>query len=445
MGNEAVPTLQEDHLKKVIGLGGAISLSIGQIIGAGIMALTGVGIGMTGGSIVLAFLMAAVFMVIACLPSAYMGASLPTTGGGYRYTSRLMSPSFGFIYLLLFWLGQISLAMYALSFGEYVESIAPGAPVRLIAFLFMTVFYLTNLFGMKSAANIQKIMMLVLLAALLFFVIMGVGDVNLDTFSGPTMFTGGIRGFITASALMTFATAGAVVVAEMGGEMKNPGRDIPISIIASTIIVGILYALVSVVAVGILPLDQTAFQPLSNVAREIFSTPMFYFFIIGGALCALATTMNATFSWLPKGILIACQDGWLPKSFGKVNEKFGTPHFILTFLYIIGVIPIFSGLSLKFIAQLGTGTILIASTLPVLSSLFLAKKYPEAHRKSKFKFSQPNLIVIVILAIAIQAVQGYFLLSDVPATALMAAGGYVIIAIIYTLWRRGRTEISRSF
>jgi amino acid transporter len=81
--------------------------------------------------------------------------------------------------------------MYALSFGEYVESIAPGAPIRPIAFLFMTVFYLTNLFGMKSAAIIQKILMIVLLAALFFFVIMGIGNVHLDAFSGQTMFTGG--------------------------------------------------------------------------------------------------------------------------------------------------------------------------------------------------------------------------------------------------------------
>jgi hypothetical protein len=56
MGNAAMQTLQEDRLKKVIGLGGVISISVGQIIGAGIMALTGVGIGMTGGSIVMVFL-----------------------------------------------------------------------------------------------------------------------------------------------------------------------------------------------------------------------------------------------------------------------------------------------------------------------------------------------------------------------------------------------------
>ncbi len=409
------------------------------------MALTGVGIGMTGASLVLAFVMAAVLTIIACLPTAYMGASLPTTGGNYRYSSRLLSPPFGFFHLLLFWLGQITLAMYALSFAEYLESIVPGIPMRLVAFLFITFFYIANLFGVKSAVNIQKILLAVLLISLLVFLVVGMGKVDVDMFSGETLFTGGIRGFLTASALMTFATSGAVVVAEMGGELKNPGRDIPIAIIASTIIIGVLYALIAIVAVGVLPLEKTAYHPLSNVAREIFPSPVFYFFIIGGALCALATTMNATFSWLPKGVLIACQDRWLPKGLGKVNEKFGTPHFILTLLYIIGLIPIMSGVSLKFISELGTGVILIANILPVISSLFLAKKYPEAHQASKFKFSPLMLKVIVTIAIVVLSVQGYFLLSDIPPKTLLAAGVYIILALLYTLWRYKKTETSRNF
>ena len=335
--------------------------------------------------------------------------------------------------------------MYALSFAEYFESIVPAAPVRLIAFLFITLFYLSNLFGVKSAANLQKIMMLILLITLLYFVVVGLREVQTSAFSGPTLFTGGYRGFFTATALLTFATSGAVVIAEMGGELKNPGRDIPVAIIVSTVAIGVLYAFVAIVAVGILPLEQTEFQPLARVARTILPGPLFYFFIIGGAMCALATTMNATFSWLPKGILIACQDGWLPQCIGKVNEKYGTPHFILTILYIIGIIPICTGLSLRFISELGTGAIMIANILPAIASLFLARRYPEAHRVSKFKFPESILVVLVVIAVILQAIQGYFLLTDIPATSLMATAGYIALAIAYIMWRYRKIEIVRKF
>ena len=437
--------LAEDNLKKVIGLGGAISISAGQIIGAGIIALTGIGIGMTGGSVVFAFILAAVVTIIASFPAAYMGATLPTTGGYYRYTSRFISPRFGFFYLMLFFIGQITLAMYALSFAEYFVSVIPGVPIKLIAFLFVTAMYLINLFGVKSAAKLQTAMMVILLLALALFAINGLPRVNYDTFKGATLFTGGYRGFFTASALLTFACGGAVVIAEVGGEMKNPGRDIPIAIIVSTIVVGALYAFISVVAVGVLPLEETAFQPLSNVAKAILPTPLFYFFIIGGAMCALATTLNAVFTWLPKALLISCQDGWLPKKMGVVNKKYGTPHVILTIIYLIGVIPVVTGLSLKFISQLGTAAIQIANILPILSALFLVKRYPEAHKNSSFKLSVPVLATVVIVSIILQIIQGYFLLSDLPKTALFAAGGYIVLAAVYTIWRSKKTEISRDF
>jgi APA family basic amino acid/polyamine antiporter len=335
--------------------------------------------------------------------------------------------------------------MYALSFAEYFVSILPGFPIKLIAFLFITFMYLINLFGVKSAAKLQTGMMVVLLLALALFAINGLPKVNFDTFKGATLFTGGYRGFFTATALLTFACGGAVVIAEVGGEMKNPGRDIPIAIIVSTICVGALYAFISIVAVGVLPLEDTAFQPLSNVAKAILPTPLFYFFIIGGAMAALATTLNAVFTWLPKAILIACQDGWLPKGMGVVNKKFGTPHIILTIIYLIGIVPVISGLSLQFISQLGTAAIQIANILPILSALFLVKKYPEAHKNSKFKFSAPVLAVIVGVSIVLQLIQGYFLLSDLPKTALFAAAVYIVIAAIYTLLRSKKTVISRDF
>ena len=437
--------LQEDHLKKVVGLSGAVSIAAGQVIGAGIMTLTGVAIGMTGGSVVLAYLLAALITIFAALPITYMAASLPTTGGNYRYTSRLISPAVGFLYLMVFLAGQITLAMYALSFAEYFTSIVPVVPFRLVAFLFITVFYLSNLFGVKSAANIQKLMMLVLLVSLLIFVYMGMGKIDMETFSGQNLFTGGYRGFFTATALLTFATSGAVVIAEMGGELKNPGRDIPIAIIVSTLVIGILYAFVATVAVGVLPLHKTAFQPMALVAHEIFSGPLFYFFIIGGALCALATTMNATFSWLPKGLLIACEDGWLPEKLGAVNEKYGTAHFILTLLYIIGVIPILTGISLRFIAEWGTGAILVANILPVLSSLSLAGKYPEAHRASAFRFPAPVLVLLVVIAVVLQGIQGYFLLSDIPSSSLLATLVFLVLTLLYINWRRGKINIRRNF
>ncbi|MDF2680328.1 MAG: amino acid transporter [Brevibacillus sp.] len=424
---------QEAKLKKVLGLGDTMGIAVGQIIGAGIMSLTGVAIGMTGTGVVMAFVLSSVFTLFKVMPTAVMGATIPTTGGFYRYSSRLLSPKLGFFWLLLFLVTNLTVALYALSFADYLQSLFPTVPIKPVAFIMLTVFYVTNLVGVKVAAIAEKIMVVILVLSLGLFVAWGVPEVNYSVFTTREMFPGGISGFLSAVALLSFATGGAQYVAELGGEMKNPGRDIPLTIITTTIGVGILYALMAAVASSVLPVAEVANKPLTDVARTILPSPLFIFFIIGGAMFALATTLNAQLSWATKGILIACEDGWLPKKLGTVSSKFGTPFWILTLFYLIGLIPIITGLSLKSIASLGSGIGFFANLIPLVAATQLPKKYPELYEKSKFKFKPNNLRVIVVIAVILSLVQGYLLLKNLTAGLLVGVFIYIGCSAIYVM------------
>ena len=148
---------------------------------------------------------------------------------------------------------------------------------------------------------------------------------------------------ITCAVLLTWATAGGIDMVNLSAEAKNPTKDLPQVIMVSTIAIAVFYALIGVVAAGVLPVSVTADQPLDIVAKEIFPNALFLFFVIGGALLALSTTLNATFAWITKPVLQACNDGWLPQKLGYIHPKFKTPMFILVLFYIIGLIPIISG------------------------------------------------------------------------------------------------------
>lgn len=302
---------------------------------------------------------------------------------------------------------------------------------------------------MKKAAKLQSGLMVLLIFSLLMFVAVGLPKVDFSIFTSGKVpfFTNGIVGFLRATALLTFATAGAVVIGEMGGEMKNPGRDIPIAIFASTFVIGVLYALVSTVAVGILPLEQTAFQPLTNVAKTILPNSLFIVFIVFGAMAALATTLNATFSWVTKGLLIACHDGWLPAKFGEVNEKYGTPHWILTFFYVIGLIPIFTGMSLEFISSVGNAAIQTANIFPIIAAGYLPYKYAKEYEKSPLKMPTWLLRTFVVIGVALQFVQAYFLLSDKPASVFIAFGVYIALVVLYINFvkKEDTIEFQREF
>ena len=428
---------QATNLKKVLGLTDVLGIAIGQIIGAGVMSLTGIGIQMTGSGITPAFILSAVITLLTMFPIAILGSTLPTTGGMYQYTSRLLSPKTGIFWLMLFMFLQITLSLYALSFAQYLEGLFPGVPVRTVAFSLLTILFIVNIIGIKSASIIGNLMVITLIVALSCFIIFGIPHVNFGVFNSNSMFPDGFTGFFTAVGLVSFATGGAQVVAELGGEMKNPKRDIPIVIIVATIFVGILYAFIASIAVGVLPIPEVAGRPLTSVAKEILPTPIFIFFMIGGAMFALATTLNSTFTWVTKSLLIAIYDGYLPKALGHVNKRFGTPHWLLLIFYIIGAIPIVTGMSLNVVAQLGTGISLIVFAFPALAVTQLPKKYPEAYKQSPFKVPYPVLIVIAVTAIIVLLYQSYLLISDLKIS-------YIIGTLIYILLSLAIAQISNS-
>ncbi|MDW8797913.1 APC family permease [Staphylococcus pseudoxylosus] len=428
---------QATNLKKVLGFTDVLGIAIGQIIGAGVMSLTGIGIQMTGSGITPAFILSAVITLLTMFPIAILGSTLPTTGGMYQYTSRLLSPKTGIFWLMLFMFLQITLSLYALSFAQYLEGLFPGVPVRTVAFLLLTILFIVNIVGIKSASIIGNLMVITLIIALSCFIIFGMPHVNFGVFNSSSMWPDGFTGFFTAVGLVSFATGGAQVVAELGGEMKNPKRDIPIVIIVATIFVGILYAFIASIAVGVLPIPEVAGRPLTSVAKEILPTPIFIFFMIGGAMFALATTLNSTFTWVTKSLLIAIHDGYLPKALGHVNKRFGTPHWLLLIFYIIGALPIVTGMSLNVVAQLGTGISLIVFAFPALAVTQLPKKYPEAYKQSPFKVPYPVLIVIAITAIVVLLYQSYLLISDLKI-------GYMIGTLIYILISAAIAQVSHT-
>ena len=106
------------ELKRVLGLGDLMGIGVGQIIGSGIMALTGITIALTGAGTPLAFLVAAVLVICPNLVLAVLGSAVPATGGMYTYVRDYIGPKTGFFYLALLVAGQLVLAMFAVTFAD---------------------------------------------------------------------------------------------------------------------------------------------------------------------------------------------------------------------------------------------------------------------------------------------------------------------------------------
>ena len=426
---------EQHELKRVLGLGDLMGIGVGQIIGSGIMALTGITIALTGAGTPLAFLVAAVLVICPNMVLAVLGSAVPATGGMYTYVRDYIGKKTGFYYLALLVAGQLVLAMFAITFAEYATSLVPGLSQTAVAAGILTLCFIMNVLGVDIAAKLQNILVIILVAAMVLFIAFGLPKVNWSVFSGgiSAIMPNGFINFMTGASLLTFATGGAEFLSELGGEMKNPGRDLPRAMIYSTVAVAILYAFIGVVAVGVLPIEDVAGQSLVLVSQAIFPKPVYYFFIVGGGMFAVASTLNATFTWCTKGLLIAAEEGWLPKQAASLSKR-GTPWVLLVIFYIIGMIPILTGLDISTIARLGNGVSLIYVLFPIFTGYLIYKKNPEAMAKSSFKVKPAALYILTTVALIGYIIAAILNFSDILGAWQMMLI-YSAVVIVYAFLR----------
>ena len=427
-------------LARTLGKKELMGIAIGQIIGAGIMSMMGVAIAMTGRSANLAFMLSAMFTMCTFFPSIFITSCIRMRGGMYTQFAIFAGDKWAGYYSVVYFITNMSLAMYALSFAQYALALLPtGGSQKVIALVVGTLFFILNYFGVDLMAKIQNLLVVVLLLSLTIFAVFGLPQVDLVNYfsNADGMFmTEGVSGFLTATAYLGFATGGATVILGVSAECKNPTKDIPFVIITATIGVAILYGLVATTAAGILPVPEVANQPLTLVAAEILPKPLYIFFIVGGAMFALATTLNSQIMSCTKPVMQSCEDGWFPQSLAALS-KYKTPWKILIIYYIILVVPIVLELEIAQISSIVQILGYLNNLVLTITAMKLPKLFPEAWEKSQFKVPTPvfnALMIVTCIAILIQA--SFMLKSMTPQlilfnVAVMAAG------FIWAFYRTG--------
>ena len=376
------------ELKRVLKLPAVTFIAIGFMIGGGVFIFTGIVYGIAGPALPLAYALAVIPVFISMLPLAMLGSAIPTTGANYRYPSRMVSPGLAFVGVWVYagasFFGQIPL--YAMGCARYAQSLAPSISPPLLAIALVTFFYIINLLGVKLAARIQGILVIILLSALLYYSYSGIAVIDAANFShimqkGPSK-------LLLGTALLTFTYFGANGIIELGGEIVDPGRVIPRAFFIALPLVMLVYLAVAITTAGTIQSGQVlqnAADPIIQVARKTTGKAGFVFFTLGGAVLALTTTLNALFMIGTKSLLMIARDKLVPEKLGQLNQRFGTPHLFLTLAWLLSILGIVSGFSLETLASyaaLGGMTIF----LPVMvASVRLPKLYPVQYQQSSFK------------------------------------------------------------
>ena len=394
---------ERPKLRRRISLFSVTVYGVGNILGAGIYALIGEVVGITGNISWLAFIIASVIGALTGLSYAELSATYPKSAAEFVYTEeafkiRLLSFLLGWIIIFS---GILSAATVALGFARYLAALIGISPIILVvifAVMLIVILSLINFVGIRASTLTNILFTFIEAFGLILIIILGIP--YLGTINYFVLPLGGSFGSIfSAVALIFFAYIGFEDIANIAEEVKKPTRNLPRAIIYSIIITTFLYCLTAISVVSILPYSEIADSqaPLSSVASAVLGP-------VGGiimsfiALFATANTVLIMMIVTSRMMYGMARDKALPEGLSKVSSKFKTPALAVLVTMILTIIP----LGLYFFGDISTVAdatvfgVLITFFLVNLSLMVLRKKKPELERPFKLK---PNIGWLPVVAL----------------------------------------------
>ncbi|RKX82467.1 MAG: hypothetical protein DRP58_10265 [Spirochaetes bacterium] len=407
------------------------SIASGAMISSGIFVLPAIAYSHTGSALYISYLIGGIIALIGILSIAELSSAMPRAGGDYYFISRSFGPLMGTINGFLSWFAlslKSAFAIYGLSGVLYILT---GFDMSIIALIATLLFVFLNIAGVKEAAMLELILVVFLIAIMIAYIIIGFPSINLAHFSpfAPK----GVNSILSTSAFVFISFGGLLKIASVAEEVKNPGKNIPLGMLVSVIVVTILYVLMIFVTTGILkPEDfKNSILPVSDAA-EIFAGRPGYIAITIASFLAFITTANAGIMAASRYPLALSRDKLIPESISMVSKRFKTPvlSIVITGIFIIISLQI----NLETLVKSASSVILIAYILSNVSVIIL--------RESKLINYKPVFRVPLYPYVPVFSIIIYlFLLIDLGMEAIEISLIFIVISmLVYFFYGRRRSK-----
>ncbi|MFE1553259.1 amino acid permease [Streptomyces sp. NPDC058718] len=319
-------------------------ISIGATLGTGIFVVLGDAVPQAGPAVTLAFVIAGLTALFSALSYAELAGTIPVAGSSYSYAYATMGELVAWVcgWCLVLEYG-VSVAAVAVGWGEYVNELLDGtigvtipdalssAPgeggiINLPALIVVLLAMVFLLGGAKESARANTIMVVVKIAALVLFCTIGFMGFKSGNYSDFMPL--GMAGVSAAGASLFFSYIGFDAASTAGEEAKNPQRDLPRAIMLSLIIVTTLYVLVAAVAVGAWNWKdfEGSEASLAAIMNDVSGQTFWGTLLAAGAVISIASVVLTVLYGQTRVLFAMSRDGLVPKVFGKVSPKTGTPR-----------------------------------------------------------------------------------------------------------------------
>ena len=357
------------QLERSLNLIGVIIISLAAMIGSGLFVLPSFAAAVMGPGIWLAFLLAGLVVLPGAISKSELASTMPESGGSYVYIERTFGPLLGTISGLGLWASFLLKSAFALvGFSAYMYAVTTyfdtSMDTMTVAMAALVLITILNIFGIKKVKSFQTPILAITTILLLIICVIQLFDPNTD-FSRPIDGAVNVTNddpqlLVEAAALVFVAFAGIIKVGAIGGEVKNPQKNLPYGILWSLLLVTILYCAVTFIMMA--SVDGTWWLNDDGTTRE---DPVYAFVDavtdtrvgIAIAFLAILTMISGALSGVlasSRFLFAMARDNLLPQSLEDVNIRYETPHWAiiitgLTMAVCLVVLPV------KDVAKLASG------------------------------------------------------------------------------------------
>ena len=463
-------------MRRTLGAVQLTALGIGAIIGAGIFAAIGTAISGdaghvgAGSAIVVSIILAGVTSALAAITYSEFAAMIPISGSAYTYAyatlGELVAWIIGWDLILEYAVGNIAVAI---GWAGYFDSLLRGlgvelprwlvtdiltarhdpallasaphlGPIPLVfnlpAFGIVAIITWLLVIGTKETAWVNTLMVVIKVAIIGLFLVVGVAYVKPQQWSTPAFAPNGLAGISVGAAIIFFSYIGFDAVSTAAEEARNPQRDIPRGIIWSLIICTVLYIGIALVLTGIIPWDKLNVPDPLAVALQYIHADWAAGVLALGAVAAMTSVLLVFQLGQARIFMSMARDGLLPPWAARLHPRYKTPHVttIVTGIFVAlfaAIAPI--GVVLE-LTNIGT---LFAFILVALGIIVLRRTDP--NRPRPFRTPWVPLLPIVSILFCIYLIVSLPTLTKVRFVAWLVAG-----AVIYFLYSVRHSRVRRE-
>ncbi len=445
--------MKELKPKRQLNLLQTSSIIIGQVIGSGIFINIPIVAAIAGNiwTAVLIWFIGGLLWLPQIFILAEMGSAYPDQGGPYQFINKAGSPFLAFLYTWTAFLTSDTptLSIIGLLAADALSYFFPGLGIDIYAKLFAAVlillFTLLQFRSVKLGGNVQVILTITKLLPLFAVVLIGVYFI-INGSSQPLIGTGekpiSVNLLTAGIAATVWAYAGFLNILYTSGEVENPKKTLPVSLIGSVIFVMAAYVLINIGTAALVP-----FKDLISVDEGKFINPFAYLEALkysAGGIFAVAVfismlgVLNSSIITQPRLEYAMARDGLFFKAFGHLHHKFLTPDFSIFIQSFAAIVLLFGNLG----DLLGYFTLsYVLQNMLVYGSIFsLRKKHSyKPSFKSPFWFLMGTLSVIIQLYLAYGAFLAY------PLGGLLACLSLIITGLPFYLYFQKRRKAGHVY